>query len=71
MVAMARLPPVNSTCQRASISQAVRRCCDVMKHMLQAYVPSVLYFYSMLQLFQMNVAKVDHDVAYVAMAVQV
>jgi len=24
-----------------------------------------------LQLFQMNVAKVDHDVAYVAMAVQV
>ena len=43
----------------------------MMKHMLQAYVPSVLYFYSMLQLFQTNVAKVDHDVAYVAMAVQV
>ena len=43
----------------------------MMKHMLQAYVPSVLYFYSMLQLFQMNVAKVDHDVAYVAMVVQV
>ena len=43
----------------------------MMKHMLQAYVPSVLYFYSMLQLFQMNVAKVDHDVAYVAMIVHV
>ena len=43
----------------------------MMKRMLQACVSSVSDFYSMLQLFQMNVAKVYQNVAYVAMVVHV
>jgi hypothetical protein len=40
--------------------------------MLQAYLSSVFRcFRGMLQVFQMDVVKVDQDVAYVAMVVQV
>jgi hypothetical protein len=41
------------------------------KRILQAYVLSVRCFRDMLQVFRMDVAKVDWNVTYVAMAVHV
>jgi hypothetical protein len=61
MAVTAQLPQVNSKRRRASISQAARRCCDVLKSMLQAYVSSISNILEVCyNCLQMNVAKVDH-----------
>jgi hypothetical protein len=50
-------------------SQATRRCCT--KSAYCKYMFQVLCFRGMLQVFRIGVAKVDHDVAHVAMAIHV
>jgi hypothetical protein len=63
MVATARLPPVNSTRQRASILQVARRCCVVLKtHVAIVCFKCFGCFRDMLQFFNVNIAKVDHNV---------
>jgi hypothetical protein len=72
MVVMTQLPLVNSTRQRASISQAARRCCDVLKtHVASVYFKCFGYFRGMLQLFQMSVTKVYQNAAYVTLGAYV
>jgi hypothetical protein len=53
-------------------SQAIRRSCDVLKtHVASVYFKCFRCFRGMLQVFQMGVAKVDQNVAYVAIVVHV
>jgi hypothetical protein len=53
-------------------SQAVRKCCDVLKmHVASVCFKCFRCLRGMLQVFQMDVAKVNRDVAYVAMVVNV
>jgi hypothetical protein len=67
-----QLPLVNSTRRRAYIlpsSKEMLRCAEM--HVASVCIKCFICFRRMLQVFQIDVAKLDRDVAYVAMVVHV